>query len=65
MRVMIDRRLCQGHAQCAATAPTVFDSDDDGYGVVRNRGLVPEGDEEAARSAVRACPEQAIVEVAQ
>lgn len=60
MRVMVDRRRCQGNAQCAMFAPRVFTTDDAGYAVVLNRGRVPPGDEEAATAAQRACPEQAI-----
>jgi ferredoxin len=61
MRVMVDRRRCQGNAQCALVAPRVFSTDDAGYAVVLNRGSVPPGEEEAATAAHRACPEQAIV----
>lgn len=61
MRVMVDRRRCQGNAQCALAAPAVFATDDAGYAVVLNRGSVPRGEEEAARAAWQACPEQAIV----
>lgn len=61
MRVMVDRRRCQGNAQCAVTAPAVFATDNEGYAVVLNRGLVPAGQEEAAAAAQRTCPEQAIV----
>jgi ferredoxin len=61
MRVMVDRRRCQGNAQCAVTAPRVFATDDDGYAIVLNRGSVPAGEEEAAAAAQRTCPEQAIV----
>ncbi len=38
MKVAIDRNRCAGHGRCYVFAPEVFDSDDDGYGVV----LVPE-----------------------
>ena len=61
MRVMVDRRRCQGNAQCATAAPRVFATDDAGYAVVLNRGRVPAGEEDAAAAAQRACPEQAIV----
>jgi ferredoxin len=61
MRVMVDRRRCQGNAQCALLAPRVFASDDAGYAIVLNRGDVPDGEEEAAMAAQQACPEQAIV----
>lgn len=61
MRVMVDRRRCQGNAQCALTAPRVFATDDDGFAIVLNRGAVPAGEEAAAGAAQRTCPEQAIV----
>ncbi|HLY48706.1 MAG TPA: ferredoxin [Solirubrobacteraceae bacterium] len=58
---MVDRRRCQGNAQCAVIAPRVFATDEGGYAVVLNRGSVPDGEEEAATAAQGACPEQAIV----
>jgi ferredoxin len=61
VRVMVDRRRCQGNAQCALAAPRVFATDDDGYAMVLNRGRVPAGEEEEAMAAQRTCPEQAIV----
>jgi ferredoxin len=61
VRVMVDRRRCQGNAQCALVAPRVFATDDTGYAIVLNRGSVPPGEEKAAMAAQRACPEQAIV----
>lgn len=61
MRVMVDRRRCQGNAQCALIASRVFATDDHGYAMVLNRGVVPAGEEEAAVQAQRTCPEQAIV----
>ena len=59
MRVSIDADLCAGHGRCYTLAPDVFDSDDDGHGVV---GLVdvPPPLHEAARLAARNCPERAI-----
>lgn len=59
MNVTIDPALCTGHGRCYSLAPTVFDSNDDGNGVV----IVGELDDEslaAARIAVANCPEQAI-----
>lgn len=61
VRVMVDRRRCQGNAQCALAAPKVFATDDDGFAIVLNRGIVPAGEHEAALAAQRSCPEQAIV----
>lgn len=59
MRVSVDGDLCAGHGRCYALAPDVFDSDDDGHGVVRLTE-VPPSLGEAARLAARNCPERAI-----
>lgn len=61
MKVVIDGDKCTGHGRCYALAPTVFDADDDGFGVViaADRDLDPEGEEHAARAAAN-CPESAI-----
>ena len=59
MRITLDRSRCTGHGRCYAVAPTVFDSDDDGYGVVR-RSEVDPADEQEARRGVANCPEDAI-----
>ncbi len=60
MKVVIDHDRCTGHGRCYATAPDLFVDDDAGYGQVIGDGNVPEGQEDAARSAVDSCPEQAI-----
>lgn len=56
MRLTADPGLCQGHQECLAEAPALFDFDEDaGHVVVR----VPEPSLEqlpAARTAVRYCP---------
>lgn len=59
MRVEVDPKVCEGHGQCNAVAPEVYDLDDDGYSVV----LVPEPGPElegAAREGAASCPVQAI-----
>ncbi|MQA16047.1 MAG: ferredoxin [Pseudonocardiaceae bacterium] len=59
MRVEVDPNICEGHGQCNAVAPEVYDLDDDGYSVVK----VPEPGpdlEEPAREGAAACPVQAI-----
>ena len=64
MRVIVDRRRCQGHALCVMNAPGVFDLDDEGHaGVLADP--VPDGLDAAARAAERSCPEQAITVDAQ
>ncbi|MEU8972891.1 ferredoxin [Streptomyces monashensis] len=58
-RVSIDSDVCIGSGQCVLTAPAVFDSDDDGFGLVRPGSEDGRGDP-LAQEAVRACPAQAI-----
>jgi len=59
MRIEIDRSVCTGHGRCYSLVPDLFDSDDEGYGVVR-ADQVAGGDQDRARSAVANCPEGAI-----
>ncbi len=59
MKVMVDRDLCEGNAMCMATAPELFELDDDD----RSRVLldqVPPALEVAAKQAVDLCPRMAI-----
>ena len=60
MKVTIDSEKCQGHGRCFILAPTLFDSDDLGQGVVIGDGTVPPDLEDAARLAEQNCPEYAI-----
>jgi ferredoxin len=60
MRVSVDADRCQGHARCWDLCPEVFDLDDEGHAIVRLAEVPPEF-EDAARDAVRNCPERAIV----
>ncbi len=64
MRVHVDADKCQGHNRCRALAPQVFDVDELGYSFVIADPVPPEH-EEAARRAVRNCPERAISEAAE
>ena len=62
MRVTLDSEKCQGHGRCYALAPSVFDTDDEGYAVLLVDGdgtLAPE-QEQAAVLAAENCPEYAI-----
>ncbi len=60
MRLKLDSNACQGHGRCYTLAPDLFDSDDEGYAVLKVDGeLVPE-QIEAAQLAVDNCPEFAI-----
>lgn len=61
MKAVVDSALCAAHGLCAATAPELFDLDDDGYNLAAGTTVeVPAGQEDAARAAVAACPEAAI-----
>jgi ferredoxin len=60
MRVSVDASSCMGHGRCYEVAPELFGDDDDGYSVVKRDGLVYPRDAEAARLAVRLCPERAV-----
>lgn len=59
MKVEVDPKICEGHGQCNAVAPEVYDLDDDGYSVVlvSEPGADLEG---PARGGAAACPVQAI-----
>jgi ferredoxin len=63
VRVVADRSMCVGHAQCSVVCPTVFGNDERGYVVVLVEGEVPAEDEQDAREAVASCPEQALAVV--
>ena len=60
MKVQIDPERCQGHGRCYDLAPSLFGDDEEGYGQVLGDGVVPSGEEDAARRAVANCPERAI-----
>jgi ferredoxin len=60
MKIKVDRKVCAGHALCAAKAPDVYTLDDDGY-CNSDGKTVPAGKEEQARFGAAYCPERAIV----
>jgi ferredoxin len=59
VRIELDRERCQGHGRCYVLAPAVFQSDDDGYGLVVSETVGPEL-YDAARKGAGNCPEDAI-----
>lgn len=59
MRVEVDPNICEGHGQCNAVAPEIYDLDEDGYCLIRNPDVPPEL-ETAATEGAFACPVQAI-----
>ena len=60
MKVQISSERCQGHGRCYDLAAGLFGEDDEGYGTVLGDGIVPPGQERAARLAVANCPERAV-----
>ena len=60
MKVVIDPELCQGQGRCFSIAPSIFDFDDLGNGVVIGDGTLDEQTIELARLAQANCPEHAI-----
>ena len=59
MRVEVDLDICEGHGQCNAVAPKVFDLDDGGYCLIHHPEVAPDLESQAEEGA-RACPVQAI-----
>ncbi|MGH3974613.1 MAG: ferredoxin [Pseudonocardiaceae bacterium] len=59
MRVEVDPNICEGHGQCNAVAPEIYDLDDDGYCLIHNPDVAPELAAQAEEGAL-ACPVQAI-----
>lgn len=60
MRVILDSTKCQGHGRCYSLSPDLFDTDDEGYAVLKVSGDVPSELEDDARAAADNCPEYAI-----
>lgn len=60
MKLSVDKDLCVAHGRCYDVAPELLEDDEDGYAIVNGDGSVPPGQAEAARLAVRLCPERAV-----
>jgi ferredoxin len=60
LKVVIDADVCQGQGRCFSIAPSVFDFDDLGNGVVIGDGTLSAATLELARLAEANCPEHAI-----
>ena len=60
MQIKLDSEKCQGHGRCYALAPELFESDDEGYAVLKVDGDVPSDREDDAILAADNCPEYAI-----
>lgn len=61
MKLKVDKDLCIGCGACAATAPEVFEIDDDGLAICKVEE-VPTEVEEDAIDAKEGCPTNAIEE---
>jgi ferredoxin len=59
VRVEVNPNICEGHGQCNAIAPEIYDLDDGGYCLIRTPE-VPPGLEPQAEEGALACPVQAI-----
>jgi ferredoxin len=60
VRAEVDVNLCQGHGQCAESAPEVFEVRDDGLAYVLV-DEIPADQEQNVRDAVGRCPVEAIL----
>ena len=60
MKIVVDKKKCQGHAMCMMVAPDIFVLDDTGYNVM-DPFVVKDGKEDQARKGAQACPDGAIL----
>ncbi len=61
MRITVDAHLCSGQGRCYSLAPELLSPDDEGFVTIRGQTIeVPAEHEDAARTAMNACPEDAI-----
>ncbi len=57
MKILIDRDRCEGHGQCVAVAPDVFDLDDEGIAILRSSEPIAE---DVLQKAAEVCPVAAL-----
>ncbi|SFW78382.1 ferredoxin [Amycolatopsis australiensis] len=60
MKILVDRKRCEGHGLCEDAAPDLFEIDDGGELVLLFDGTVPDGRDRQAADAVRICPVSAL-----
>ena len=58
-KVVTEPGRCQGHGKCVTECPEVFDTDEQGYVVVR-AGEIPDALRSAVQRCVDDCPEGAL-----
>lgn len=59
VHVEVNLEICEGHGQCNAVAPEVYDLDEDGCCLIRYSRVPPDLQSRAEQGAL-ACPVQAI-----
>jgi|RhiMetStandDraft_4_1073278.scaffolds.fasta_scaffold1660008_2 ferredoxin len=60
-RLSVDARLCSGQGRCYTLAHQLLECDDEGFVTIRGSTIEISDDQlDAAETAVRACPEDAI-----
>ncbi|MDQ4103911.1 MAG: ferredoxin [Actinomycetota bacterium] len=59
MRVEVNPSICEGHGECNAVAPEIYDLDEGGYCVIHNPDVPPDLESLAEEGAL-ACPVYAI-----
>lgn len=57
--VKIDPAICAGHGRCYVALPSIFETDDEGFGHVRAESTGKVSDAET-QQAIDTCPEHAI-----
>ena len=61
MQITVDDQLCSGQGRCYTRAAELLSSDDEGFVTIKGTTIdVPAGLEDAARTAMNVCPEDAI-----
>jgi ferredoxin len=59
-RIHLDQGRCVGHALCNATAPEIYELDDDGYCLPPPERTEGAGASKSAVAGADACPERAL-----
>ncbi|MGN7778758.1 ferredoxin [Mycolicibacterium sp. 22603] len=60
MKVLIDRDRCEGHGQCLAAAPDVFDLDDEGIAILQVSEPIADELSGQVTAAAEVCPVAAL-----
>jgi ferredoxin len=61
LHIHVDGTLCSGQGRCYTVAPDLLEPDDEGFVTLKGSSMeVPVGQEQSARRACAACPEDAI-----